>query len=210
MFALIAGIVFLVIGPILLTIFARRAGVADATLLNITNMYQIASAIMAALALGGVAVSLRQQSIQGRLSQVLSLRTMHNDLMRYALDDPKTFAPCFGPDPGPQGYERFRRHCYVTLRFRYQYDMLYMGELSENNMRLELLTPLFSTELGRGYWSYARPFWVDENMQLRGRYSRFIAIVDDEFQKSIDRVPHGPVSAQRQNQGIPVSRDQQH
>lgn len=179
------GIVAFVVGPIVLALTSRLLKISDATLSNVTSMYQIASAVLAALALAGVAISLRQQSTQGKINQVLSLRTMQNDLMRYALDAPETYAACFGPDPGPAGYDSFRRRCYITLKFRYFCDLLYMGEISDNNVRLELLRPLFKTDLGRGYWAKVQPFWLDENERLQGRYAKFIATVEDEYANSI-------------------------
>jgi hypothetical protein len=110
----------------------------------------------------------------------------HLDLVRLQLDDLETYLPCWGPLdlPGPQAQ---RRHVYTGLIFSYGSMGYGVGEISEPWLR-NMLAGMFRNEFARRYWRSARDAWVASAGGNR-RGLRFVAIVDDEYDRAVAAGP---------------------
>src|SRR2546430_9173902 len=111
-----------------------RFGVDWTRLSEIGQTYGAVSAVLSALALGAVAISVAIQARQARADQIQAVRGFHLDLVRLQLDDLPTYLPCWGPLdlPGPQAQ---RRHIYTGLLFSYGSMGYGVGEISEPWLR---------------------------------------------------------------------------
>src|SRR2546430_1904858 len=109
-------------------------GVNWTRLSEIGQTYGAVSAVLSALALGAVAMSVSIQARQARADQIQAVRGFHLDLVRMQLDDLPTYLPCWGPLdlPGPQAQ---RRHIYTGLLFSYGSMGYGVGEISEPWLR---------------------------------------------------------------------------
>ncbi|OKI65525.1 hypothetical protein A6A27_24395 [Micromonospora sp. CB01531] len=148
---------------------------------EIGQTYGAVSAVLSALALGAVAVSVSIQARQAKASQIQAVRQFHLDLIRMELDDLQTYLPCWGPLDLPSRAAQ-QRHIYTNLVFSYASMGYNVGEISEPWLR-DMLIGMFQSESARRYWLMAREAWVaSAATNRRGR--RFVAIVDDEYRRA--------------------------
>ena len=133
-------------------------GVNWTRLSEIGQTYGAVSAVLSALALGAVAMSVSIQARQARADQIQAVRGFHLDLVRMQLDDLPTYLPCWGPLdlPGPQAQ---RRHIYTGLLFSYGSMGYGVGEISEPWLR-NMVAGMFQGEFARRYWRTARGSWA--------------------------------------------------
>lgn len=119
----------------------------------IGQTYGAASALLAVLALIGVAVSLYMQTREAKASREQSLRAIHTELLQMAMDD-DVYRRCWGPffasgDPTSQ-----REHMYVNLiisNWQMQYELRVFSEPHPALRRAHLvLRRGWSTVLVRG------------------------------------------------------------
>ncbi|WP_326732485.1 DUF6082 family protein [Streptomyces phaeochromogenes] len=148
--------------------------------------YGFTSAIVSALALAGVAVSLGVQNRQARADQVQGIRSYYLELVRLELDDMALFQPVWGDtdidDPDEQ-----KRHVYADLMMNYAWMGFEIGTIRESLLR-DMLTGMFTGEAGRHYWSRAHPSWIASSSGSRvGR--RFLAIVGEEHARAVASGP---------------------
>jgi hypothetical protein len=170
-----------ILSPFLLGVL-KGFEITDWTRLSeIGQTYGAVSAVLSALALGAVAVSVSVQARQAKASQIQVVRQFHLDLIRTQLDDLPTYLPCWGPLdlPGPVAQ---RRHIYTNLVFSYASMGYNVGEISEPWLR-DMLTGMLRGESARRYWLMARGAWIASAItDRRGR--RFVDIVDDEYRRA--------------------------
>jgi hypothetical protein len=126
---------FFILAPLALARIVQASAISTSTFNVIGGSYQVASGIASIAALATIAISLYYQASQTKTNQTLALRTMHTDLMRIAMEDPKTYAACFGYPEEEEAYTDFRRNSFNTLRLRYIFELYRMGEATEANMR---------------------------------------------------------------------------
>ncbi|MEU9511495.1 DUF6082 family protein [Micromonospora sp. NPDC048169] len=179
--------------PLLLAFRAEAWGIRPDTVDAISKWYGAIAVALSALALVGVAASLYYQAVQARVNQALALRTMQKDLMEIALADPETYSICFGAVQTVEGNLVFQRMAYFTLRLRHAADLLSMGEITECELRGEIVPSILSTEMGRRYWETARPYWVRSGRKGQERVHR---IMDEEYFR-VARNEKGSGDAQR-------------
>jgi hypothetical protein len=175
-----------VLSPFLLSGLTGVGSVPWTRLSEIGQTYGAISAVLSALALGGVAVSLFIQARQARASEIQAVRGYHLELVRLQLDDLPTYLPCWGPLDLP-GATAQRRHIYTNLMFAYGSMGYGVGEISEPLLR-NMLAGMFRGEFARRYWVAARGAWVASAAERR-RGHRFVAIVDDEHRQAVAAGP---------------------
>src|SRR5690242_93952 len=95
--AVLAVLAAIALSPLALLAFKRTNGVDWTRLSEIGQTYGAASAVVSALALGGVALSLFLQTRQSRAEQVQAIRGIHTELVRMELEDLPLYLPCWGP-----------------------------------------------------------------------------------------------------------------
>lgn len=152
---------------------------------DVGQTYGAASAILAALALGGVAVSLVLQRRESKAAREQALRGLHTDLLRMSLDDPE-FMECWGIIGKSVDRSWHRQHIYLNLIVSHWQMMWEIGALTEEHVRI-LARGIFRGPLGFRYWKEARDVRL---VAEKGRAARdFHAIVDDEFLRARPPVP---------------------
>ena len=184
-----AGILDLVLlSPLLMRQLGMLRGVDWARLSNIGQTYGAASAILSALALGAVAVSLLVQARQTKVQQVQAVRGFHLELLRTTLDDPSVYMPCWGWSLDMAEVARKRQQIFTIMMMNYERMGYEVGVIPELSLRGVFLADMFQSEVGRQYWSHARSVWslaLGESRQGR----RFVQIVEDEYNRAVAAGP---------------------
>lgn len=174
------------LSPFALEEISGSDGVDWNRLSQIGAAYGFTSAIVSALALAGVAVSLSVQNRQARAEQVQGIRGYYLELVRLELDDMALFQPVWGDtdivDPDQQ-----KRHVYADLMMNYAWMGFEIGTIRESLLR-DMLAGMFTGEAGRHYWSRAHASWIASSSGSRvGR--RFLAIVGEEHARAVASGP---------------------
>ncbi|GAA3080310.1 hypothetical protein GCM10017600_03770 [Streptosporangium carneum] len=148
--------------------------------------YGFTSAIVSALALAGVAVSLIVQNRQARAEQIQAIRGYYLELVRLELDDMALFQPVWGDTDIADPHER-KRHVYADLMMNYAWMGFEIGTIREGLLR-DMLAGMFAGEAGRRYWGRARTSWIAGSSGSRvGR--RFLAVVSEEHARAVAAGP---------------------
>ncbi len=184
-----AGVLGLVLlSPLLMRQLGTLWGLDWARLSNIGQTYGAASAILSALALGAVAVSLLVQARQTKVQQIQAVRGFHLELLRMTLDDPAVYIPCWGWNLDMPEEARERQQIFMIMMMNYEAMGYAIGVVSESSLRGSFLADMFQSEVGRQYWNHARSAWtLDLSESRRGR--RFVQIVEDEYNRAVATGP---------------------
>ena len=155
----------------------------------IGQTYGAASALLAVLALIGVAVSLFLQSREAKASREQALRVIHTELMQMAMEDEvyrRSWGPFFASgDPVAQ-----REHIYVNLiisNWQMQYEL---RVFDEPHLR-SAAHILFSGEVGQRFWSEVRDLRMRTASTRRER--RFHKILDEGHQRALTSPATAPM-----------------
>jgi hypothetical protein len=183
------GLGLVVLSPLALRELNTFGNVDWSRLSEIGQTYGAASALLAMLALGGVAASLFFQARQAKTSNMQAVRGFQLELQRIALDDAPLYLPCWGPldVPTVEGKQRF---LYTNLIMNYLRMGYEIGAFTGSAFH-GVLVDIFSGEEGRRYWALGRSAWF---MQADSRLlRRFVRIVDDEYHRAVAAGPprHG-------------------
>jgi hypothetical protein len=171
------------IGLVLMSPFALRAlgnvhGFNWAKLSNIGQTYGAISAILVALGLSGVAVTVFLQVQEARQSRVQAARDRHHELMRMALEDP-VLMQALQPLPDFSDDEH-KQVVFLNLIVQFWLMLWKFDDIDEIELRRQLAAELFSTPIGRRSWSQYQGARNDtEARRARGR--RFYDILDEEY-----------------------------
>lgn len=184
-----AGVLGLVLlSPLLMRQLGTLQGVDWARLSNIGQTYGAASAILSALALGAVAVSLLVQTRQARVQQIQAVRGFHLELLRLTLDDPPVYMPCWGWSLDIAEETRNRQQIFTIMMMNHEVTGYAVGVVSESSLRGVFLADMFQSEVGRQYWNHARSVWTLELSESR-RGRRFVQIVEEEYNRAVAAGP---------------------
>ena len=174
------------LSPFALEEISGSEGVDWNRLSQIGAAYGFTSAIVSALALAGVAVSLIVQNRQARADQVQGIRSYYLELVRLELDDMALFQPVWGTTDIADPHEQ-KRHVYADLMMNYAWMGFEIGTIRESLLR-DMLAGMFTGEAGRHYWSRAHTSWIAGSSGSRvGR--RFLAIVGEEHARAVTSGP---------------------
>jgi hypothetical protein len=193
--AFLAGILLLVIastGLVVLSPLALRAydGGDDVDwkrLSEISGTYGAVSAVVAAVALLGVVISLAIQNREVREARKNARRAHHVELMRLAMDDPRYMA-CWGPYL-TDTFAAETQYSYVNLIVAHWYAEYEVGELSDTLLRATAVN-VFASEPGRHYWESTGTFWRDNYAGRKAR--RFHHVLDETYNEAIRTPPVNP------------------
>jgi hypothetical protein len=149
---IILAISFLVVAsPLALQVIDSHSNANWPQLSNIGQTYGAVSALLAALALVGVAVSVLMQNRELRHDRWEAGRSRHFDIIRMALDDP-LYRQVFSR-PGPQTPDNEARLVgYTNMLFEYWKMMWEFGDWSETQLRA-CFRDVLSTGAGYSYWT---------------------------------------------------------
>lgn len=159
----------------------------------IGQTYGAASAVLSALALGGIAVSLIVQSRDGRAQQATSVREFHRELLELTSLEPHRLLPCWGWTLGEDISEDFARQImFAHMICNYMALGYELDVTSETQLRQLTLKHFFDSEIGREYWE--RMGRETSSGRTSKMIQRFTAIAEDEYRKAVEA---GPPAIQR-------------
>ncbi|MDX2813194.1 DUF6082 family protein [Streptomyces sp. NPDC006207] len=188
------------LSPFVLEGISGSRGVDWDRLGQVGAAYGFTSAIVSALALAGVAVSLIVQNRQARAEQIQGIRGYYLELARLELDDMALFQPVWGATDIADQDGR-RRHVYADLMMNYAWMGYEIGTIPEGLLR-DMLAGMFTGEAGRDYWSRAGASWIARSSGSRaGR--RFLGVVGEELARA---VAAGPPARTPRVPGVPAPR----
>ncbi|MFI7690643.1 DUF6082 family protein [Nonomuraea sp. NPDC049655] len=191
-----AGLV--VASPFFLAALGRSRG--DWSVLgDIGQTYGAASAILAVLALIGVAFSLVLQAREAKSAREQALRTLHGDLMKMAMDDP-LYRACWGAFFASGDEEGQRAHLYVNMILNHWLLMWELRSITEAHLR-EIAATVLAGPIGRDFWRQARTLRTTSAGSRRER--RFNLIIDDVYSE-VTAGGAAPVAAQAARGGSSV------
>jgi hypothetical protein len=177
----LASLILVALSPFALQAIASLGGINWQKLSNVGQTYGAMSALLAALALVGVAVSVSLQVRQSYHSRVQAADQRHHELMRLALDDPR-FGE-FWISPGAS-YDSTRQIIYTNLLLQFWETLWEFDDMSEMILRKDIAAMLFGAELGRTYWAiYGEGRLANQRRSKRER--RFNEILDEEYRQAL-------------------------
>jgi Family of unknown function (DUF6082) len=165
--------------PLLLQRFDAIYGLNWPRLSEIGQTFGAASAILSALALGGIGISLFLQAGQAKADRIQSIREFHLELLQMTIGDLELFGPCLGSF-GPPTLDGKRQHLFMVIVMNYAWMGYESGTISEQSLRGEVLKKMFQGEIGRQYWNEIRPIAPLARRGTR-RSRRFFEIVQEEY-----------------------------
>ncbi|GLY83366.1 DUF6082 family protein [Actinoallomurus iriomotensis] len=203
----IAAIAFLAVfaSPLYLQWLAgfRRANWTEIG--NIGQAYGAASAILSALALLGIAMSISLQVREHYANRSQIVRSQQFRLIELALENPERYMPCRGLDWRERTTDDMCQHLYTTMLINNHYTGYSLGFTSEEVLRGEILHDIFAAESGRKWWAEAEEHW-----RRMPSAANFVDIVSDEYTKAISRNP-SPIPSvvnKERNKALPVANNE--
>jgi hypothetical protein len=149
-----------------------------ALLSNIGQTYGAISALLAAIGISGVAITIVLQIRESQRSRADAIRQRHYDLSRMAMDDPSLTEISEGSTQFSSFKER-KLMMYVNLQLQFWLMLWEIDNLPENTLRGYLID-LFETGPGRRYW---KTFGVPRMSMETGarKEERFFRVVNEEY-----------------------------
>jgi hypothetical protein len=158
-----------------------------ALLTNIGQTYGAASALLSAIALGGVAASLIYQAHEAKIARHDAMRTAHFELVRMSLEEPLYMA-CWGGSELPAHLSRARQIAFANLITTFWWHTHTVTRNSES-FRL-LFADFFKGEIGRTWWaSGGRTGWWKQAATEGVRSIKAWKIVEEEHNKALATGP---------------------
>jgi Family of unknown function (DUF6082) len=151
---------------------------------NIGQTYGAISAILSALALGGILISLQYQARDSRNSHEQITRTFQFDLIKLELEDP-SLMEALGAPWGldiPSDNVSLREFLYVQMWVSFIAGRYVAGDTPESTVRQWAAFELFRGRAGRTYWEAAGPRQI---MNSKGRSNSFFRLLDDEYKRAL-------------------------
>jgi Family of unknown function (DUF6082) len=204
---IVAAFVFLtlvILSPLALHAWANSFGLNWSSLSNIGQTYGAVSALITALALGGVVISLWYQAREVSATRAHAVRTFHFDLLRMELEDEGHMWASGAPWGAalPADYQHLRRHIFVHMWLSFWQSQFLLNEMSARSVR-GAARELFFGKAAREYWEAVGQRRLEFN---KGRDLEFLRIIDEQYREAIRTGP--PVipqssGAQRHSQPEP-------
>ncbi|MFE7777941.1 DUF6082 family protein [Streptomyces sp. NPDC057445] len=151
---------------------------------DIGQTYAAVAAILSALAVAGVGVSLLIQSRQARVEQWQAVRGFQKELLVMAMDNP-IYREAWGEMGGLEG-EEWQRQTYTRLVLHYLWAGADTGAVPWKSLP-RIAANTFRVESNRRVWARMRQGWLVEARSSRER--RFVEIFDREYQAALARNP---------------------
>jgi hypothetical protein len=151
---------------------------------DIGQTYGAVSAVVAAIALIGVMVSLVIQGREMKQARKNARRALHVELMRMAMDDP-SYMEAWGPYD-TDTFAAERQQTYVNLIVAHWYAEYEVGEMPDVLLRATA-AEVFAGVPGRRYWNDVGRFWRDNYSGRRAR--RFHQVLEETYQEAIKKPP---------------------
>lgn len=202
---IVAAAAFLVLvtfSPLMLRTLAGAFGLNWNLLSDVGQTYGAVSALVTALALVGVAISLLYQARDVSAARSHAIRTFQFELLRMELTDADLMQASGAPwgFAIPRDYEMLRQYIFANMWLSFWEDQFLLREMSPMIVRLSL-RELFTGEPAREYWKQVRGNRLSSN---EGRTLRYLRIVDEEYRTALGTAPAvalGKAARRRGNSG---------
>jgi hypothetical protein len=150
---------------------------------NAGQTYGAVSALITALALGGVVISLFYQAKDVSTARSQAIRTSHFELLRIELDDEDCMWASGAPwgMTAPANYRELRLVVYVHMWVSFWESQFLIGEMP-GEMARSAAIELFSGRAGREYW---RARGQQRLSSVNGRRLAFARIIDGAYRDAI-------------------------
>lgn len=181
----IAVSTLVVISPLALRAIALIPNISWPELGNTGQTYGAVSALLAALALVGVAASVLMQNRELRHSRWESGRARHFEIIRMALDDP-LYRQVYGARGMPENEARLEG--YVNLLLEYWAMLWEFGDIQEEQL-CTFLRELLGSRAGHVYWRKFGSVRLHEAGTKRER--AFQRIADEVYRELAQSLPNG-------------------
>lgn len=182
----VGGITLILISPLGLQRFATVKRVNWAQLSNIGQTYGAVSALLAGIALAGVAISLLLQSRGLALSRAQVMRTFHLDLIRFSIENPRLIQSWgYAPSSGAT-LEDIQRAGFVNMLVSFWVTSYRIGTISADELRADFQV-LFNGDAGRQWWIESQDVWFKGQDDRRSRH--VMNIIREEFDAAEDKGP---------------------
>lgn len=197
--AAVAFLVLVTLSPLALRVLAGAFGLNWSLLSNVGQTYGAISALITALALGGVVISLLYQARDVSAVRSQAIRTFQFELLRMELEDADLMWASGAPwgTALPRDYGMLRQHVFANMWLSFWEDQFLLGEMSPEITRLSL-RELFTSGPAREYWKQVR---VNRLSSSRGRNLRFLRIVDEEYSNALTATPAMPPAKTARQRG---------
>jgi len=185
--ALFAFLAIVTFSPLALRALADSAHLNWARLSNVGQTYGAISALITALAFGGVVISLWYQAREVSATRAQAIRSFHFDLLRMELEDEGHMWASGAPwgYAIPADYRRLREHIFVHMWLSFWQSQFVLKEMSAEFVRGSA-KELFYGKAGREYWMAVGHNRLEVS---EGRDLEYLQIVDDEYWKALKNGP---------------------
>jgi hypothetical protein len=177
----------LIIPPVVL----MNGGISETSvdrLSNIGQAYGVISAVLSAVALAALAASILYQARQYRVDQIIAWQNSQESLLRLAIEDPATFAPCIQDIDQFKDLEQVKRYYFATLWLSFSRTSAELGLFTDADLRDEIFRNMFRSPVATELWRIRR----ERILQTFGRLDGFWRVAEEEYQKSMSTRPASP------------------
>jgi hypothetical protein len=182
--AITATLLWLIaVSPVFLRQIGQSKGTDWTKLGNIGQAYGGASAVLAGIALVGIAGSLIIQVRQARTERIRLVRERHHELLRVVMDNPKVYAPVMGTGT-PNTVDEVRQSLFATMLMNYTLTGYEMGVITQQTLSQEILPSAFASGSFRMWWSAAEKYWTPRRDMTR-RERQFSRLLNDQYNKAV-------------------------
>lgn len=180
-------LLLVIFSPLGLRALARSLDLNWLVLSNVGQTYSAVSALITALALGGVAISLWYQARDVSATRSQAARTFHFELLHMELEDEELMRASGAPWglAIPADFKSLRVHIFAHMWVSFWESQYILGEMPEELVKASALE-LFGGKVGREYWQATG---AQNFSSAKGRRLKFYEIVNEEYKNAIELPP---------------------
>lgn len=155
-----------------------------ALLSNVGQTYGAISALLTAVGLSGVAVSIAIQVRESRRSRLDSIRARHYELYKSTIDDPDLSETSYD-SIGISSLKERKKMVFINLQLQFWLMLWEIDAMPESSLRCHAAN-VFKTASGSAYWRRFGPTPVATGGR---REAKFYHIVNEEYQRVAAAMP---------------------
>jgi hypothetical protein len=148
-----------------------------ALLSNIGQTYGAISALLTAVGIPGIAISILLQLRESRRSRADVWRTHHSELLRMALEDPSLTE--ISHSSASLSIDERKQTIYINLQLEFWLMLWEIRQLPSDTLRV-YAADLLKTDPGRRFWARFGPVRMSSTIGAH-KERRFLEIIDDEY-----------------------------
>lgn len=184
----VAGLIFvtaIILSPILMQgVLARNPDLAQ--LSSIGQAYGGVSAVLSGLAFLGIAISLILQRKEMRVSQLVTARERHFELIKIVLERPELGSQRIPEDSDHVYSKKLLANLWLS-HWRMLWDI---GQTGDDQLRRDCIA-LFEDAVHREWWHKVRVFWTDDGTR---KSHHFALVVDQAYEQVSTSDPYASSS----------------